>query len=471
MQAIGRDFYIRHDFVLYDSGIMAVLPLQLFHLYDLLVRYVWRAERSRTEDVQALRKEGYITTKITYRALASMLGFEKTRTVAEYMKILKALGWVRVRYSSEGHAPIYLLGESITDSAGGLHEVFYARAQLQAIVTHLDQLAVSQTGNTEAALNDLPFRIRIAAVRTYLNNRFNLGLKERRRPDSDAGTESDEMDPFDVDMEGGPGGGDPPLEGGGGAPPVGGGGGPPGGGVLLEVENAVRTECRKNPPADAGREGIEPRGQKQKEAPRGEIPEILPSKTSRAGGPEESSAPTPDFSEFVEKKRRELLARDKQVATAAMKQGAVVDNRREALTTGKRRSLVDRAALQALESFWRERLALAFPGVRFAVWGPRELKEVGDLLRRYGGDRSLIEGMMSYLVGDWDAFNKQVFKGKATGPSLSLLARFHETLATAAQQRGPAVSSDIEARVQKWYAENPGEPLPDDLVREYTGGA
>lgn len=169
MQTERREFFIRHDFSFYDCGILGIFPHTMFLLYDLLHRFVWRGETSDGE-VEAAQGDGYLIAKVSRRTLAEMLGFVRPQTISDHLRTLKAIGWIRVRYSEDGGSPIYLLGESVYDTAGGRHEVFYARAILGDLVDHLYALAREHRGQN-ATLHALSYRDRVAATESWLRSK------------------------------------------------------------------------------------------------------------------------------------------------------------------------------------------------------------------------------------------------------------------------------------------------------------
>jgi hypothetical protein len=109
MRVLRDEFFIRKDFAFYDCGITTVLPIQMFHVYDLLRRHVWvgRAPYHFVEE-SAAWDEGLLFSVQTQKDLSALTGFNRS-SVTSSVQLLRKLEWIQTRQKKRGPL-LYFLG-------------------------------------------------------------------------------------------------------------------------------------------------------------------------------------------------------------------------------------------------------------------------------------------------------------------------------------------------------------------------
>jgi hypothetical protein len=165
---MSREYFIKRDFGLYDSGLLTLISPSTFLVYEVLRRFVWRGKDTRSTALRALRKQGLLAARVNQTHLAEYTGLRR-ESVSRCMQQLYKLAWVSKLEDTAGTACSYVLGELISDGHGLRHEVFYADAWLEQVLDDLDTLARAQLG-IDARLTELPFLERVAFVKGVLEN-------------------------------------------------------------------------------------------------------------------------------------------------------------------------------------------------------------------------------------------------------------------------------------------------------------
>jgi len=136
MRGLRDEFFIRKDFAFYDSGIAAVLPIQLFHLYDVIRRHVWvgMPPYHFVEECAAW-DGGYIFSVQIQRNLCLLTGFNR-QTIHKHIQTLRKLEWLQTRSKKRGPL-LYLLGQYTHGTS-----LWWADAWLGALYNWMFELAV-----------------------------------------------------------------------------------------------------------------------------------------------------------------------------------------------------------------------------------------------------------------------------------------------------------------------------------------
>ena len=459
----AREFYIRHDFSFFDSGLLALISPQILILYDLLRRFVWRADNHANPLVRTLRGEGKIVAMIRQGKLAETLGYSDTGTICRNLAVLKRLGWVQVETDLQTTTTVYILGQVLRDGEGGKHEVFFADAILGDLVERLDAEAERQFG-PDASFQQLPYAERVTLAKKWVKGldpeesvteggmvkstggvwgNAQRGDGEKAVPNKKGPTDPKEGPEDNKRHRANPGGPPAPQN-----PPA--------------VESRVLGEY--------GKVGVSAPSQTS---------ELNPQSTPRAHTQASASEPKtqtqtppkvapPPLAADVEALIARKAAEYKSAATAQageqLHQEGIVA-RREGAAKGAGTSRVTQATLQALERLWRERMEVLRPGVAIAVWGVREKTHVAALVKAYNAE--VVAGLLRYVTGpsSWADINARLLKGKSTQPTISMIHGYHETLAAESQALAPV--DELRAEVDRWYAEHPDEPLPSELAERY----
>lgn len=456
MRTERQEFYIRHDFSFYDSGMLACVPHQIVLLYDVLRRFVWRSDEYGAEFTQKLRREGFLVSPVRQATIGEMLGYDRPRTISENLRLLKDLGWVRVHTDALSNTTCYALGETVRDSLGQTHEVYWADAYLSGLMEALREAARAQHG-PEATLRALPMSERIAFCKSY--------LKRHRLPSQD----SDPVDPQEGQFD--PLGGETPTD-----TPFRGHGYPPSATAdtpppqnrssnkkgstnpseTLEQPNATaRTQRGGSAPPHPPGVGGERRGGDGEEKSQEKLP---------TSGSQIQTSPDAELQRLIERRREEFQNAATQNASKQLREESGKERQIDALKNGRKRSTADKAALLKLEERWRTAMGALRPGAVIAPWGPPELSKVSGLVASYGVD--VVTRMVDYITSSWEEVNGRIFKGKATQPTIAMMASMHESIAAEAQSRSG--TDEVSQEVQRWRREHPEEPLPQELADRYA---
>ena len=444
----SREFYLRHDFAFYDSGILGVMPPVLFLLYDLLRRYVWRSIETADPEVRRLVRGGHLVARINQSTLAEMLGYDRRETVCRHLQRLVRLGWVKVQQSENHGVASYVLGEVVEDSSGGRHEVFYADAFLQSLIECLDTRA-SQTLGAGSSMRDLPLAQRQAAVKEFIAHTDAQGhTDEPLVSESAQGLCENAHEGYAPAVTQEIQGNYVPLR-----RPKNENDTEPPGGSAPRPPHAIRKS---------------PRGAGEEPKPEALVARTATAQETEAGSPKapELGKPGFDLTQAAERYRNSL----RRTATETLREERTGAVRQENLK-GRARSVADKRALAELETLWLKLLREQTPGVAFAAWGPKEKAIVSDLVVRYGdpaqpdAGRAVVEMTIHHVVTRWPEINEALLKGRGAGPTIAFLHGFHERL-TADAQKG-AVRATVEREVDAWYAANPHRPLPDELAARW----
>jgi len=481
MQTERGEFYIRHDYNFYDSGILAALPHAAVLVYDLLRRFVWRSDSPQKPLVAALRAEGYVVSSASQSTLAALLGYERPKTVSDNLLALKRLGWVRT-VQSRGGETAYVLGEMTRDGMGNRYEGFYADAMGRLLLDDLEAEAKSKHGPS-ASLYALP-----AAERASLCRAFLLPILD------DKGEVSVEYRGENSIAPATPPGGNPP-------PPLAEIRHPP----WRKSANGNR-EGTSYPPPNA-ENPLNPSGSRGSSTPSepgggvppgqttspssGEsdpsgglpVPPVTPparlapldeSEEEAADGAKGGTPPTgaatasrrkPTILPDLTRKRQEFAEASKAAATHHLRE----DSKAERMTASRKGQGSDSKKVTAdiakLEGVWIEKLSELFPGVVVGGWSVADKVQIKQLLGRYAVE--VLSDTLAYVLREWGAINTRIFKGTAKVPSVPLIARMHTTFVTEAQLH--ARSAAAKEEIDRWVAEHPYEAVPEAMIHRWKG--
>lgn len=136
MNLPGSAMYVRLDFILFDSGLFAVLDPRLWLLYLHLRRFIRRA-KLKTPQMRRLHEQGKVFAHVGAEKLAKLTGYAHRQRVSPLLAQLEQLGWVERVPAAPGHADLYVLGEKVQDARGRGHEVLHADGFVQELIDWL----------------------------------------------------------------------------------------------------------------------------------------------------------------------------------------------------------------------------------------------------------------------------------------------------------------------------------------------
>lgn len=102
-------------------------------------------------------------------------------------------------------------------------------------------------------------------------------------------------------------------------------------------------------------------------------------------------------------------------------------------------TLTKRQGRRALEKVWFDALCGVFPGVTFAKWDPKDLRQVHVLMGKY--PQEILKQAILYLMKEWPARNRRFFRGEGSVPTVGFLLKFHDTLVPESQIKSLAAAA------------------------------
>lgn len=467
MRVLRDEFFIRKDFAFYDSCLHVALSNNLFLAYELLRRYVWRGQ-SRTIQMNRMRREGLVVSRISQGHLAELMGLKHRQSANKYIAELKRLGWIRIIPDNDHGPAYYVLGELVQSSAGGRHEVFYADAFCQSVVEHLESEAYQEftylcsegqddpgfsppeadvVSERRSVLHRTPVAWRVEKVKNYIELNCTeqvssnptvsggaTGGFQGEQCGADTKEENIKVENLEVDKGEGLASLAPPLSDGraekkdrGGASPV--------NQISRDVgEHRTLSESGEYPsvpPPPAGplpkwlKEDIE----QKKAVGNGFSHDHVDTPTPQPEKPPSSPSPKKtggDLQAIIDK-----ASSDSKKRLEAQLQKAKAKEAKLAALGGKPVPVTRKRQLQTLEDHWRTLMKDKFSGVHIAPWEGRERGQVWNLVEKYTGE--IVQEALSYLVEQWDEIRTRMLKGRGGVPSVGFLLRFHDVLVVESQ--------------------------------------
>lgn len=194
MRVLRSEFFIRKDFAFYDCGITTVLPIQMFHVYDLLRRHVW-VGRSPGHFVEesAAWEDGLLFSVQTQRDLCTMTGFQRGM-VSKSVQLLRQLEWVQTKQKNRGPL-LYLLGQHAPHRPhtwwadawlGALYEWMFdhgVRPRLKPGFSNMNPGTIEEDCATysgsclyeELSLDSIPLELRLRMVSKFVHVALSKG--------------------------------------------------------------------------------------------------------------------------------------------------------------------------------------------------------------------------------------------------------------------------------------------------------
>lgn len=169
-------------------------------------------------------------------------------------------------------------------------------------------------------------------------------------------------------------------------------------------------------------------------------------------------------------------ARSREAMEAKFQKRRTKERKAENLTSDKSYR-AQKTAAQRLEGVWREEMDRMFPEVPQIAWFKREKGKVlarkegrlvADLLDGYGGDESVVEGIIQSFIRYWADFGPMLTKQTDSVPTLGLLYACHATVAAESvrlRKRDGAIE-----QYETWKRDNASNPFavpPPDLEAAY----
>jgi hypothetical protein len=169
MQTSRSEYYLRKDFGFIDLGLNGLLDRCMRDVYEVLRRFVWRTDESGHPEMRAMYREGFLVARIAQASLGTHVQVSR-KQVNEHIATLRRLGWVKVVSFVDKNVgtKAYVLGETVYDTSGRRHEVFYADGMLRDLWDVMDAKAKIKEGPQGTPLSAFTLEERIDLVRGLL---------------------------------------------------------------------------------------------------------------------------------------------------------------------------------------------------------------------------------------------------------------------------------------------------------------
>lgn len=441
MQTNRSEYYLRKDFGFIDLGLNGLLDLRMLAVYETLRRFVWRADDQGHPEMRAMFREGFLCARIAQTSLGTYVQISR-KQVNEHVATLRRLGWIKVVSFVDKNVgtKAYVLGETVFDTSGRRHEVFYADGMLRDLWDAIDAKAKLKQGPMSTPLTAFTIEERITLVAELL-----ASFKEPT---------TDEDTPCNVDVTP-PGGYHAQV-----TPPVTFTGHP--------LSPSPDTPCNVQGTLEEENRGTSKKNQFQKvEAPpaagdpfadsepiSNPIPQVPSMSVPVTVGPGLSTV------QLMLASRDEALRRREELMNNASTKESKLANLK-----GRTAPMMQRAAIDKIEKLWRSLYAESYPDQKIAAWerNGKERKSIEAMINKY--DVETTELALNYAIREWVKLRERRFKGVAY-PSLGLILSAHETVFAEAQQFARAMRIVREAKAV-WETGGLGASLSETQQAQY----
>jgi len=436
------EYYLRKDFGFIDLGLNGVLDLRMLAIYETLRRFVWRTDDQGHPEMRAMFRDGFLCARIAQASLGTYVNVSR-KQVNEHIAMLRKLGWIKVVSFVDKNVgtKAYVLGETVLDTNGRRHEVFYADAMLRDMWDDIDARAKVKHGPLATPLSAFTIEERIELVTAMVAT-----LK-------DPPTEEDTPCNVYVTPPGGYNAqGTPPVTSSG-HPLSPSADTPCNPGVTLEEENREKGnnsqfQKAKGPPA-AGDPFADPIADTGWRSP------ISTPRTT----PVTVATPLSTEQLMVARRAEELQRREDSMSAAVSRDSKLANFK------GRSAPVAQRANIDKIEKLWRSLYAETYPDQKIATWerNGKERKSIESMIAKY--DVATTELALHYAIREWPKLRERRFKGVAY-PSLGLILAAHETVFAEAQQFARAMKIVQDTRAL-WETGGLGAALTDEQQRFY----
>lgn len=435
------EYYLRKDFGFIDLGLNGLLDRCMRDVYEVLRRFVWRADDSGHPEMRAMYREGFLVARIAQSSLGTLVQVSRQQ-VNTHIATLRRLGWIKVVSFVDKNVgtKAYVLGETVYDMNGRRHEVFYADGMLRDLWDTIDAKAKIKQGPQATPLTAFTNEERIEVVREVLN--------------AIQGPSTEDDTPCQVNPT--PPGGYQVST----TPPVKFSGHP--------LSNSPDTPCQPDLTLEEENGGTSKKNQFQKvEAPptAGDPFADLEPYSTPSLSP--SSLATPvvvghplSTEQLMVASREAALRRREELMNNATAKDAKLSNLK-----GRSAPVMQRGSIDKIEKLWRNLYAESYPDQKIAAWerNGKERKSIEQMINKY--DAETTELALNYALREWGKLRERRFKGVAY-PSLGLILSAHETVFAEAQQFARAMKVVREAKAV-WETGGLGASLTETQQAQY----
>ncbi len=441
MQTNRSEYYLRKGFGFIDLGLNGLLDRCMRDVYEVLRRFVWRTDESGHPEMRAMYREGFLVARIAQSSLGTLVQVSRQQVNA-HIAALRRLGWIKVVSFVDKNVgtKAYVLGETVHDTSGRRHEVFYADGMLRDLWDTIDAKAKIKQGPQATPLTAFTNEERIELVREVLN--------------AIQGPSTEDDTPCQVNPT--PPGGYPVYP----TPPVKSTGHPLSSshdtpcqpGLTLEEEKgepSQKTQFQKaEAPPSAGDPFAEP-----------EPYSVSDTKSYGVSTPV-TVGPGLSTAQLMVASREEALRRREELMNNANAKESKLANLK-----GRTAPVMQRAAIDKIEKLWRSLYAESYPDQKIAAWerNGKERKSIEAMINKY--DAETTELALNYAIREWVKLRERRFKGVAY-PSLGLILSAHETVFAEAQQFARAMRIVREAKAV-WETGGLGASLSETQQAQY----